>query len=321
MKVKIWGCRGSIPRATGHSQVRDKIKTALMAAGDRDLSDPTAADAFIDAELPFHVAGSFGGDTSCVQIDAGTESIIICDLGTGVRALGRKMMQPPFIGRSQIYNIFMSHLHWDHIMGFPFFAPAYMPGNVIRIHTAHPDPEATFRRQHADPNFPIDYGSLPATIEYVELRPFERFEVDGVTVSVTPQYHGGESFGYRFEKDGKTAVYSTDSEHPLDKAAELDLFIDMFRGADVVVFDAQYSLAEAVTLKKDWGHSSNVVGIDLCHQAGARRLVLFHHDPTCSDADLARVLDESLRYEELVRPEIGLPLDVVTAYDGLEIEI
>jgi len=292
-----------------------------MAAGGRDLSDAVAADSFIDAELPFHVAGGFGGDTSCVEIEAGTESHLICDLGTGVRAFGRRMMRPPYTGKAQTYNVFMSHLHWDHIMGFPFFAPAYMPGNVIRIHAAHASPEATFRRQHADPNFPIEFDDLPATIEFVELRPFERFEVDGVTVSVTPQYHGGESFGYRFEKDDKAVVYSTDSEHPIDKAPELELFVDMFRGADLVVFDAQYSLAEAVTLKADWGHSSNVVGIDLCHMAGARRLVLFHHDPTCSDADLARVYEESLRYEKLVRPEIGLPLQVITAYDGLEIEI
>ena len=114
-------------------------------------------------------------------------------------------------------------------------------------------------------------------------------------------------------------VYSTDSEHKLDNQMALDPYIDFFRDADLVVFDAMYSLADAVSVRADWGHSSNMVGIELCQAAKARRLCMFHHEPAYDDAKIAGVLDQSRRLEALTRSDAELA--VVTAYDGLEIDL
>jgi ribonuclease BN (tRNA processing enzyme) len=131
--------------------------------------------------------------------------------------------------------------------------------------------------------------------------------------------HGGDSFGYRLERNSKAVIYSTDSEHKLEDSEVTQSFVDFFHGADVVIFDAMYSLADTVSVKEDWGHSSNVVGVELCQLAEARHLVLFHHEPAFDDATIERVWRETQRLEEITRGE--QPLTVTAAYDGLEITL
>jgi ribonuclease BN (tRNA processing enzyme) len=114
-------------------------------------------------------------------------------------------------------------------------------------------------------------------------------------------------------------VYSTDSEYKLDNATDTEAITAFFRDADLVIFDAMYSLADAVSVKEDWGHSSNVVGVELCQLANARHLVLFHHEPANSDEKIAAIWRETLRFEEITRR--GAPLRVSAAYDGLEIQL
>ena len=114
-------------------------------------------------------------------------------------------------------------------------------------------------------------------------------------------------------------VYSTDSEHKIDKMDAEAAFVGFFANCDLVICDTMYSLADSISMKEDWGHSSNVVAIDLCHEAEVKRLALFHHEPTYSDADIQRMHQESIRYEELTRE--GLPLEVLCAYDGLVVDV
>src|SRR5437763_1222437 len=153
---------------------------------------------------------------------------------------------------------------------------------------------------------------------YEEAYAFAASELD---FSLTPhlQLHGGDSYGFRFEHDGKSVVYSTDSEHKLEDRHEAEAFAGFFRNADVVIFDAMYALAEAISVKADWGHSSNIVGVELCQMAHAKHLVLFHHEPANNDATLEGLLKEARRFEELTRGEV--PLKVSAAYDGLEIDL
>ena len=133
------------------------------------------------------------------------------------------------------------------------------------------------------------------------------------------QYHSGDSYGYRFERDDRTLVYSTDSEHKQDDAAITRSFVEFFANADLVIFDAMYSLADAISVKEDWGHSSNIVGVELCQMARAKRLCLFHHEPIFDDAQLAAMLDETRRLEEITRGDHRV--EIFAAWDGLEIDI
>ncbi|MCA1661652.1 MAG: MBL fold metallo-hydrolase [Novosphingobium sp.] len=321
MLVRFWGTRGSLPVAAKANAVRNKIAAALVAASGRTFADEGAAREFLESELDFAAAHTYGGATSCVEVDVGQGPFIVCDMGSGLRELGldslRRCTQE---GHAREWHFFLSHLHWDHIMGFPFFVPAFVPGSKIVIHSGHADAEEALRRQQEEISFPVPFDYLRAEIEFRTLEPGREYEIGAVTVSLIEQHHSHSSYGFRFrDAAGKVAIYSTDSEHKIDRMeGEADV-VAFFADADLVVCDTMYSLADSVSMKEDWGHSSNIVAVDLCHEARARRLALFHHEPTYSDADIARMHHETIRYEELTRGAVAL--EVLCAYDGLCVEV
>lgn len=318
MQIRFWGTRGSLPAPLTTDAIRVKLAAALTAAQNMRLETPAAIDDFI-AQLPFSVGGTFGGDSSCVEIIDNEDNHVICDLGSGARRYGAEMLRRHGPEQPQTYHVFMSHLHWDHIMGFPFFTPAFIPGNRILIHGCHPNIEAAFRRQHGAPSFPVDFNQLPASIEFVQLQPGVSADIAGYRITPLLQRHAGDSYGYRFEKTGKCVVYSTDSEHRTENTRETEAFAAFFRNADLVIFDAMYSLADAVSVKEDWGHSSNIIGVELCQLAGAKRLCLFHHEPVFGDIQLEDILRQTRRLEEITRD--GAPLEIISAWDGLVIDL
>lgn len=320
MLVRFWGTRGSIPVAPNASVVQRKIARALLAAEGRRFAGEAEALAFAAGHLDFADNGSYGGATSCVEIESGGEGFVVCDMGSGLRDFGVHAARRCRQGHARTYAIFLSHLHWDHIMGFPFFDPAFDPGATIRIYSGHPDAETALRRQQEEISFPVPFDALRARILFETLEPGRAYAIDGLTVSMVPQYHSHTSYGYRFEKDGRAVCFSTDAEHRLDDMADEQAFRDFFRAADLVVADTMYSLEDSVTLKADWGHSSAAIVVDLCHGAGARRLALFHHEPTCDDEAVRHMHREAIAYEAAQRGDRPA-LDVLCAYDGLEIEV
>jgi phosphoribosyl 1,2-cyclic phosphodiesterase len=318
MRVRFWGTRGSLPVSLTAAAVRRKLVAALRGASGRAFATERELEDYVDS-LGFAAAGTYGGHSPCVEIENGGPDYVLCDLGSGLRPFGQAAIARHGPASPQTYHVFVSHLHWDHIMGLPFFTPAYIPGNRVRFYGGHPGLEAALRRQQDVPSFPVDFSYLRADIEFVHLDPGTRYDLAGMTVTAKLQRHAGDSYGYRFEANGHTVVYSTDSEHKLTVPEETDGFVDFFRNADLVIFDAMYSLAEATSVKADWGHSSNVVGVELCQQAGVRHLCLFHHEPANDDETISRVLADTRRLEEITR--IGKPLLVTAAYDGMEIEL
>src|ERR1700758_3888102 len=200
MRVRFWGTRGSLPGAPEGEAIRQKIKRALLKASGRKFETEMSVEQFIDAELDFPTRHGYGGNSSCVEISGGANSTV-CDMGSGLRCFGQQVMKAHGPTRAQVYNFFMSHVHWDHIMGFPFFPPAYIPGNTIRIHGCHKAMRDVFIRQQSDPCFPIDFRKLGATIEFVELEPGRTYEIDGLSVKAIRQNHPSDSYGFRFWKN------------------------------------------------------------------------------------------------------------------------
>lgn len=321
MLIRFWGTRGSLPVALDAREVSSRIAHALVTASHESARFCTAeaALAWMDTRLPFALRATYGGCSSCVQIECNaiSDDYLVCDAGSGLRAFGHYLLHRQ-MGRPSTLHLLMSHPHWDHIMGFPFFAPVYLPGHRIRIYGGHDCLESAFRTQHSAPGFPIDFSRLGADIEFVHLEPGATYEIAGVQVRLLKQLHAGDSYGYRIEQGGHVVVYSTDSEHKLHDRRQVQSFADFFRDADVVIFDAMYSLAEATSVKEDWGHSSNIVGVELCHMAGARHLVMYHHEPVNNDTRIDEVLAETRRFEALTRNGRP-PLRVSAAYDGLEV--
>jgi phosphoribosyl 1,2-cyclic phosphodiesterase len=319
MKITFWGTRGSLPSPLGGDAVRRKLVNALVKGAGLGLDTPEKAEAFCGEALSFAEGGTFGGNTSCVQVDIGAPEYLICDLGSGAREFSLAALRRHGPASPQTYNILISHVHWDHIMGFPFFVPAFIPGNRIRIHSCHPKFEQAIRAQSHAPCFPVEFNALPASIEFISMKPGTPYEIGGATVTGMLQLHGGESFGYRIEKLGVTAVYTTDAEYKLQDADQIERTVEFFRDAELVIFDSMYSLAESISVKEDWGHSSNVMGVELCQMAGVKKLCLFHHEPTNDDEAIQSILAETLRFEEITRSD--KPLEIVAAYDGLMLEL
>ena len=160
---------------------------------------------------------------------------------------------------------------------------------------------------------------IPGIARYAHRRAGSWYEIDGLRVKAKLQPHPGDSYGYRFERNGRSMVYSTDGEHKLESESETAAMVEFYRDADLVVFDAMYSFKDMIGSKADWGHSSNIVGVDLCLRAQVRHYCMFHHDPASNDEMIYSVLGETRRYAEIAGENNFL--QVSTAFDGLVIDL
>lgn len=321
MRVRFWGTRGSIPTPLDGEGVRAKIRSALEKARGVDLDSDGAIESFLEQQLENHESTTWGGDTSCVEIEASDGSRILCDAGTGLRTFGNSILATSGHDERFTYHILMSHFHWDHVMGLPFFVPAYIPGNRIVVHSCHEGAEMAIRNLWGLPGFPVNYEDLGAEFSFETHDEGKAFEVDSYRVTTIRQLHVGDSYGFRFEGRDRAVVYSTDSEHKEDLIRRDYPFLGFIRDADLLIFDAQYSLDEAVSVKEDWGHSSNVIGVDLAHRANVRTLCLFHHEPNYDDDRLQQILDEAIEYAKQFHGYVPNNVEILSAYDGLEIEV
>lgn len=322
MKAIIWGSCGSLPFPASSAAIRGKVKAALWAARNETFDSETQVDAFLDT-LPHNMHGTFKANTSCVQIEAGTDDVILCDAGTGIRDYALSL--PEDTG-PKTFHIFISHLHWDHIQGFPFFTPAYVPGNRIIFHGFHAETEAALRMQMAAPCFPVPFETMQADIEFDIRESGDTFQVGDVAISTIKQQHPGDSWGYRFQQNGKSAVYSSDSEHGPEAQEPNYPFLDFFRDTDILIFDGQYTFQEATTEKRNWGHSNHITAVELAARAHVKQLIIFHNEPGYTDRDIQEIYQGTLQYRRSYNQkfhpdnEAFFPQKVSIAYDGLVIE-
>ena len=316
MILKFWGVRGSIPAPIGPHEVKAKIVSALKGASDHDLENERTVERYVDG-LPPHARGTYGGNTSCVQLQSG-DTTIIFDAGSGIRALGMDLMEGRFGQGTGTAHLFLSHTHWDHIHGFPFFLPAFVPGNRIVIYSAFADVQERFKIQQAPSYFPVALEAMDADIEFFRVSEGETITIDDLSISNMELKHPGGSVGYRVEKQGAAFVYATDTALNNFSRPDQEKFIAFFSQAKVAVFDAQYTVREAVR-KEDWGHSSPLTAVDVALRANIETLVLFHHEPTHDDRTLHEKFQRARKYLELKRQSQACT--VVMAHEGLELAV
>jgi phosphoribosyl 1,2-cyclic phosphodiesterase len=322
MKAVIWGSCGSLPSPISSSTIRQKLIDALWGARNQTFEHKKDVEAYL-AGLPHSASGTYKANTSCVQIVTKSDELIFCDAGTGIRDYALSI-GPDAAPTS--YHIFISHLHWDHIQGFPFFTPAYVPGNRITFHGFHKEIESAIRKQMEAPCFPVPFSAMQADIDFDIREEGETFEIDGVQVQAIKQQHPGDSWGYSFEEAGKRIIYSSDSEHGPEARETNYRFIDFFKSADVLIFDGQYTFEEASNEKRHWGHSDHITAVELASRAEVKKLVVFHHEPSYSDVMIEDIHKDALNYrEEFNRSrfpdrKIHFPEQLTIAYDGMSIE-
>ncbi len=228
----------------------------------------------------------YGGNTSCLEIRCG-DYVMVFDAGTGIRPLGKSLVTKLPV----VADVFFTHTHLDHVIGLPFFAPLYKPGSKIRIWSGHLEPPMTFKdalaHLMAPPLFPVPPTVFVSEPEFNDFRAGDTLTPSaGVTLKTAPLNHPNGATGYRVEFGGKSICYVTDNEHTPGKPDPG--LIDLIRGTDIFIYDCSYTDAEFPTYE-GWGHSTWEEGARLADAAGAKQLVLFHHDPSHNDAAMDRI--------------------------------
>ena len=289
MNVTFWGTRGSIP-SPGPDTVR------------------------------------YGGNTSCVEVRADGH-VLIFDAGTGIRSLGLALARE-FKGQPLTVHLFISHTHWDHIQGFPFFVPAYTPDTTIHVYGAPGQGqsfEKVLRGQMEADYFPVGLYDMTATIDVHEFRAAP-FEIGSVRVDAAHVNHPAMNLAYRVTCDGRRLVYATDVEpyantldHVAGRGADGRMFgekldrelVEFVAGADLHIADAQYTDDE-YPAKVGWGHSALSATVDLAVAARVKSLALFHHDPMHAD-DVVAAMEHTARESIAAR---GAEIQCFAAAEG-----
>ena len=273
MVVNFWGVRGSIP-------------------------------------TPERRNSRYGGNTTCIEIRLANGTLIILDCGSGLRALGKNLRREfgtqPIVG-----YVFLTHFHWDHIQGIPFFLPLYSKGDCMYFHSVlgtGGQLKEALEGQLVAPYFPVDSNWLAASRHFYQLSEGP-INLNGAIISFAPMNHPQGCVGYRIEADGAVFVLATDTE---PGSAKHDRAIrELARDADALVYDAQYTPEELKGEKKGWGHSSWLEGTHVARDSGAKRLILFHYDPNRDDKSVDDFIAKA-------REEFA---SVVGAVEGLELDL
>ena len=258
----------------------------------------------------------YGGNTSCVSITA-DDKILILDAGTGIRNLGSAIISKPNL---EIFVI-VTHSHWDHIQGFPFFTPIYQPNRPVHMFpTLHKKNVvlASLIDQMDGAHFPITPDQVPSNFNFVTENPLEFLESNGFHLEMVPMNHPGKAFGYKITIDDKIICYFTDNEidPPYEKSIELNELTNQCRNADILIHDAQYT-EDDMPLKHGWGHSLISQVTELGKSAEVKNLVYYHHDPERTD-DL---LDKELEKAAKTLKENGSSVQPYFAYEGLKLTL
>ena len=306
MRVKFWGVRGSLP-------------------------------------VPGRKTERYGGNTSCVEVRSESGTRVVVDAGTGIRKLGKELVAETEAGKSEVH-LLISHTHWDHIQGLPFFSPLYQKGNRLCVYARKRDDlhlRAVFASQTDDPYFPIPFEEAKADIAFRELPDSAQFEISDVKVACARLNHPYIATAYRLTVDGASVVYVSDTApfsdilfedqfiaQPPGPGAELpaaDLqklarmregIVRLCEGADLVVYDTMFTPEDYKRIPH-FGHSRPSDALQICREAGARQLALFHHAPERSDAEVDAILADT----KATAKRQGIELDIVAAHEGLDLAL
>ncbi|MFZ2958637.1 MAG: MBL fold metallo-hydrolase [Candidatus Ozemobacteraceae bacterium] len=351
MNVTFWGVRGSVPAPLTTRQIHEKqsalIQRIMKDGGTKKLFGASPAPEAIEeylSSLPASLSGTYGGDTTCVEVQVAESPLIIIDAGTGIRHLGREILRRLF-AKEHInplcsdehtrhdLHLFFTHFHWDHLQGFPFFAPGFLSGvNRMNVHfygrkTAQQHLSDVLSGQQECPNFPVAWEDMPCVRFDHELKRLERtaIQVGAATVTYQELTHPDSIFAYAIEAEGRKFTFATDTEH---KSVPDTRLINLAKGSSILYYDSQYTPQEYVGAKGsltgvipkfDWGHSTYEWAVKTALCADIPSVILGHHEPTRNDFQLEELLAAALEFRDTqlaLAENKGKKLTIQLARDG-----
>lgn len=312
MNIHFWGVRGSLPTPLTSQQIHGKIFAALQRIKPEDIESEESKEKFM-ASLPWWITETAGGNTPCVELTLKDNTKLIFDAGSGMRVMGKFSESP----HDNHYHLFMSHFHWDHIQGLPFFDSAYNPNIIFEVYSPFPGMKDFFARQMAAPFYPVDFSAIEKHFNFHVIEQGTKLQIGSAEISCVKMSHPGDSYTYAVEEDGHKFVYATDIElsskdfaHTAERAA-------IFENADVMLVDSQYTVEEALR-KVNWGHSAFCYAIDFAAAWRVKKMFMFHHEPTYDDRKLNTILESANWYANYVSGD-SLKIDI--AREGKEFNL
>jgi len=321
MNVKFWGVRGSIPTPVSPQKIKSKISAIIEQITPDDLQNAEARERFL-AELPPWLFGTVGGNSPCVSVSFDNDEkaqenhsneCIIFDCGSGLREFG--IAQANDKRKANNFHIFLSHFHWDHIQGLPFFGPAYNPAVCMNFYSPVKDIEKILNGQMVSPYFPVNMNSMGSRKIFNVMD--KEINICGCKITSKKMNHPGGSYAYCVNENGKRFIYATDTELTSGDFLKNEENSAFFMDTDLIVIDCQYTLGEAID-KYNWGHSAFSLAVDFAANWKIKHMVMFHHDPTYDDQKLYGILQSAKWYLERMNIK---GIELTLAYEGLEISI
>lgn len=322
MYLKCWGTRGSLPVPMNNTRFL-ALFDDVVAQG-KKLGIEKAADLLAAAKTgKLHHPVVYGGNTTCSEVGHDGK-VVYFDMGSGFREAGTAAMQHGV----KEFNIFMTHMHWDHIMGMPYFVPIHVSGHKLNIYHVHKNAPEFIKINFNGVNFPLTWDQLNGQVEFHQLKLYEKVEFGDLSVTPFVLDHPGGSFGYRCDAGGKACAIGVDGEYKRLTPKELGRDLQYFQNLDLLLFDAQYEMSELAS-RFDWGHCSPNIGVDLALREGIKIMLFTHHDPWATEEKLRRMFANTMKY---MHSQLDIYSDIWSkvqpdgprlqmAHDGLTIEL
>lgn len=317
MQVKFWGVRGSLPQSNETLEWVNHFKRLMTQFFTEGYSKSTEIDLFVAQKFMPEIGG-YGSATTCVQVSAAHGNLII-DGGSGLKKYNDHLAQNQFSITE--HHICLTHFHFDHTMGIPYFIPHFLKGHKIHYYSPDVNCEKYVKALFQKPIFPVPFEQLSAEIIFHHIKPYEKNKIQGFDVQAYSTDHSDACYGFKItSQSGKTYSHAVDNEIIRKSVNELKEDAGLYQDTNFLYIDAQYSESDMKD-KKGWGHGTSQRAFEICRHFNIEQVLLGHHDPSSDNENMQKLFDQAIQYFEKNPLADSAKLKWAFAFDGLTVQL